>query len=249
MLPNAIRIQKGCAGRGKKHHKYITIEKIRLPLIFRHFGALTLSALGSGVEADVPFAFRIGDRDLPAGNYSFVYKEQENAVVVRGGKAEVSLPVKTRLHGPSGALDLEGTRVFDRKGEIRLLSEVRMPREDGLQVGALPDAQAHTIVQIAQRSADMASGSKIFQQTCQVCHGPEGKCDPAADQFFHKQLPRLNSAYVQDKSDDDLRETISQGTGRMDPVRLQEPSGVRHKLPASAIDPAIACVRTLGRAP
>ncbi len=223
--------------------------KIRWPLMCGVFGALTLSALGSGVDADVPFAFRIGERSMPAGKYSFVYKEQENAVLVRGGGAEVNLPVRTRLHGPSGALNLEGTLVFDRKDAVRLLAEVWMPREDGFQVGSLPDAQNHTVVQIVDRPTEVSAGPKIFQQTCQVCHGPEGKGNPAADEFFHKQLPRLNSAYVQDKSDGDLREIITQGTGRMDPVRLQESSGVRHTLPASAIDPVIAYVRTLGRAP
>ena len=223
--------------------------KIRWPLLCGVLGALTLSALGEGVEADVPFAFRIGERNLPAGNYSFVYKEQDNAVLVRGAGTEVNLPIKTRLRGPSGTLNFEGTLVFDRKDEIRLLSEVWIPEKDGLQVGALPDAQNHTVVHIVQRPTEMLAGPKIFSQTCQVCHGPEGKGNPAADEFFHKQLPRLNSAYVQDKSDDDLREIITHGTGRMDPVRLQEPSGVRHTLPAAAIDPLIAYVRTLGRAP
>lgn len=223
--------------------------KIRWPLICGFYGALTLSALGVGVEADVPFAFRIGERNLPAGNYSFVWKEQEKAVLVRGGGAEVNVPVKTRLRGPTGSLDFDGTLVFDRKDETRLLSEVWIPQADGFQVGSLPDAQIHTVVHIVQRPTETLAGPKIFQQTCQVCHGPEGKGNPAADEFFHGKLPRLNSTYVQDKSDDDLREIITHGMGRMDPVRLQETSGIRHALPAHAVDPLIAYVRTLGRTP
>jgi hypothetical protein len=223
--------------------------KIRWPIVCGLYGALTFSALGSGVEADVPFAFRVGERNLPAGNYSFVFNEQDNSVRVSGGGTEVNLPVRTRLHGPTGSMDFEGTLVFDRKDDVRALAEVWIPREDGLQVGSLPGAHIHSMVHIVQRPTEKLAGSKIFQQTCQVCHGPEGKGNPAADEFFHVKLPRLNTAYVQDKTDDDLREIITHGFGRMDPVRLQESSGVRHTLPASAIDPLIAYLRTLGRAP
>ena len=232
-----------------KPRHYDSIMKIKWPLICGIYGALTLSALGTGVDADVPFSFRIGERNLPAGKYSFAYNELENAVQVRGGGTEVNLPVKTRLHGPTATMDFEGTLVFDRKDEVRLLSEVWLPQKDGFQVGSLPDAHTHMVLNIVQRPTEALSGPKIFQQTCQVCHGPDGKGNPTADEFFHYKLPRLNSTYVQGKSDDELRQIISHGKGRMDPVRLQENTGVRHSLPSYAVDPLIAYVRTLGTAP
>jgi Cytochrome C oxidase, cbb3-type, subunit III len=223
----------------------MTIMKIRWTIICGIYSALTLSALGSGIDADVPFAFRVGVRDLPAGKYSFAYNDLENTVQVRGGGTDINVPVKTRLRGPTGTLDFEGTLVFDRKDEVRLLSEVWLPQKDGFQVGALPDSHTHVVLNVVQRPTETLSGPKIFQQTCQVCHGPDGKGNPAADEFFHYKLPRLNSAYVQGKSDAELREIISHGKGRMDPVRLQETTGIRHSLPSYAVDPLIAYVRTL----
>jgi mono/diheme cytochrome c family protein len=82
--------------------------------------------------------------------------------------------------------------------------------------------------------------------TCQVCHGANGAGNRAADGFFEVKVPRLNSAYVQAKSDADLRKIILEGSRRMDPVRFQESDGARHGLPAYAVDPVIAFVRSLG---
>jgi len=223
--------------------------KIGWQLLCGIYGALTLSALGTGVDANVPFAFKVGDRDLPAGSYTFLYDGHENAMRIHGGTGDVSVPVKTRLRGPSGAMDFEGTLVFDRKDEVRVLSEVWISQDDGYKVGSLPDAHTHMVVHIVQQPTETLSGPKIFQQTCQVCHGADGKGNPTADDFFHYKLPRLNSAYVQGKTDDELREIITHGTGRMDPVRLQENSGMRHSLPPYAVGPVIAYVRTLASTP
>jgi len=223
--------------------------KIRSSLIGGLCGALTLSALGSGIEADIPFAFRAGDRELPAGNYSFITAARTDAVVVRGGGTEINLPARTRLRGPTGTLDFEGTLAFDRKGETRVLSEIWIPTEDGYQVGVLDGAQAHVLVHVVQRPTETLSGQKIFQQTCQVCHGPGGQGNATADKFFDRKLPRLNSTYVQGKSDDELRDIIAHGRRAMDPVRIQEPNGARHSMPAYAVDPLVAYVRTLASTP
>lgn len=207
--------------------------------------ALTLSALASGIEADIPFAFRAGDRELPAGNYSFVVNGSANSVTLRGGGGEIRLPVKTKLNGPAGALDFEGTVAFHRKDEVRVLSEVWIPAEGGLQVGALEGAQAHVVVNVVNRATKDMSPQQIFAHTCQVCHGAEGRGNPAADKFFNKTLPRLNTALIQAKTDAELRQIITRGSGAMDPVRLQSSDGVRHTLPASAVDPVISYLRTL----
>lgn len=208
--------------------------------------ALTLSALAAGIEADIPFPFRAGNRELPSGNYSFVVNDSADAVILRGGGGgDIRLPVKTRLNGPASTLDFEGTLAFDRKGEIRALSEVWIPAAGGLQVGVLEGAQAHVVVNVVNRATKDMSPQQIFAQTCQVCHGAEGRGNPAADKFFSKMLPRLNSPAIQAKTDDELRQIITRGTGAMDPVRLQSADGVRHTLPASAVDPVISYLRTL----
>ena len=223
--------------------------KIRNAVIVGLCSALTLSALGSGIEASIPFAFRAGDRELPAGEYSFACTERPDAVVIKGAGKEVRVPIKTRLRGPTGTLDFEGTLAFDRKGEVRTLSEVWIPNEEGVQVGAVEGAHAHLIVHVVPRPDEKMSGQKVFQQTCQVCHGANGQGNEKADKFFGRALPHLNSAEIQAKSDDELREIITHGRRAMDPVRLQEPNGARHSLPTYAVDPLIAYVRTLAHTP
>ena len=152
---------------------------------------------------------------------------------------------KTRLRGPTDALNFEGTVAFDRKGDVRTLSEVWIPMEEGFQVGAVDGAEAHVLVHVVARATENMTPQQIFAQTCQVCHGRDGQGNATADKFFNKKLPRLNSAFVQSKSDAELREVITQGRGAMDPVRQQLPNGVRHALPSQAVDPLIAYLRTL----
>lgn len=88
------------------------------------------------------------------------------------------------------------------------------------------------------------SGKAIFDGTCKNCHGPEGKGDAMADKFYQVQIPRLNSAYVQDKSDDELKEIITKGRRKMEPVKAGQPSA-QHRLEPESVDAVIGYVRTL----
>lgn len=87
-------------------------------------------------------------------------------------------------------------------------------------------------------------GKAIFDRTCKQCHGPEGKGDTAADKFYQVRIPRLNSAYVQQKSDEELKEIITKGRRKMKPVQPGQPLA-EHRLKADWTDSVIAYVRTL----
>ncbi|MDR3674619.1 MAG: cytochrome c, partial [Acidobacteriota bacterium] len=88
------------------------------------------------------------------------------------------------------------------------------------------------------------SGKVAYEQTCMRCHGATGKGDKNADKFFNVTIPRLSSAEVQSKSDDELKEIITKGSRAMAPVEIDE-SGFRHRLPPQDVDAVIAFVRTL----
>jgi len=87
-------------------------------------------------------------------------------------------------------------------------------------------------------------GKAVFDKTCKQCHGSEGKGDQAADKFYQVSIPRLSSDYVQKKSDDELREIITQGRRKMRPVRMGQPVA-EHTLAAGEVSNVIAYVRTL----
>ena len=227
---------------------------IRRYLLIGLYSALTMSAFGKGYEMSISFPFRAGQQELPSGRYSFVCDNATNTVTIKGAAATVSITADTRLRGPTASLNFEGTLVFDEgtsvfgeKDNLPTLSEVWVLGEDGYQVGSVRGrSHTHKVVVGVQKPTEMLSGKEIFERTCQVCHGANGAGNRAADEFFELKLPRLNSAYVQAKSDAELHKIISEGTRRMDPVRFQEADGARHGLPAYAIDPVIAYVRSLG---
>ncbi len=96
---------------------------------------------------------------------------------------------------------------------------------------------------VASNAAELP-GKQIFEKTCKNCHGPEGKGNPTADSFFKVKIPRLNSDYVQKKSDEELKDIITEGRRKMEPVRLGQPVAF-HKLPPQSVTDVIAYVRTL----
>lgn len=91
---------------------------------------------------------------------------------------------------------------------------------------------------------DEYPGRFTYNHTCKNCHGPEGKGDPIADKFYRVTIPRLNSKYVQSKSDDELRAIITKGRRKMKPVEIGTPVAT-HKLDANLIPDVIAYVRSL----
>lgn len=87
-------------------------------------------------------------------------------------------------------------------------------------------------------------GEAVFDKTCKECHGLEGKGDVLADKFYQTQIPRLNSDYVQKKSDQELKEVITKGKRKMKPVKAGQPT-MKHNLKAEWVNDVIAYVRTL----
>ncbi len=70
--------------------------------------------------------------------------------------------------------------------------------------------------------------------------------DKSADKFLNTTIPGLRSAEVQEKSDAELREIVTQSGRTMAPVEIDE-VGFRHRLPPESVDAVIAYVRTLKR--
>ncbi|MCE5310827.1 MAG: cytochrome c [Acidobacteriales bacterium] len=94
--------------------------------------------------------------------------------------------------------------------------------------------------------AEELSGKAIFERTCKNCHGPEGKGNPTVDSFWKMKIPRLDSQYVQQKPDAELKKIITGGIRKMEPVRMDAPTAPhRAKLTDSQVDSVIAYVRIL----
>jgi mono/diheme cytochrome c family protein len=135
--------------------------------------------------------------------------------------------------------------VFDNYDGKHVLSEIWVPGEDGVLVSATPKQHTHDmVIAVVSGASPNMSGKTVFDRTCARCHGPKGAGNSAADKFFKTQVPRLDSTYVQSKSDADLKEIISNGKRMMDPVRIGQAS-VQHLLDPVSVDAVISYLRTL----
>ena len=99
-----------------------------------------------------------------------------------------------------------------------------------------------TVVVSPARPADHP-GKAVYDSTCKRCHGEDGTGDRMADRFYQVTIPRLNSDYVQSKTDAEIKEIVTKGKGKMQPVQPGAPS-MRHTFSGEDIDEVIAYVRT-----
>jgi len=206
-----------------------------------------MSAYGessSVLRAKVPFPFEAKGKSLPPGEYQFNVSIADSSVLITGANnVNVILHVITQIRGFSPYRDTG--LVFDTFEDRHVLSEIWIPGQDGVLVSFTPKQHSHEmVIALISGTAPNLSGKQIFERSCARCHGENGGGNPAADKFFKTAVPKLTSTYVQSKSDQDLKEIISQGKGMMDPVRLGQAS-VQHLLSAESVDAVISYLRTL----
>ena len=71
----------------------------------------------------------------------------------------------------------------------------------------------------AAQQSDAAAGKTIFTKSCATCHGADGAGKDAIAKALKVEMRHLGSPEVQAKNDDVLRKEVSEGVGRMKPVK------------------------------
>jgi mono/diheme cytochrome c family protein len=90
------------------------------------------------------------------------------------------------------------------------------------------------------------AGKATYNDSCVNCHGPEGAGSAVSDTFWKMKIPRLNSDYVQKKSDEELTEIILNGKRKMPPAMVGKPdSQHKTKVTPAQVPDLIAYIRTL----
>ena len=74
------------------------------------------------------------------------------------------------------------------------------------------------LVATAAFGADAKAGQAGYEKSCRGCHGAAGAANPAITKMF-PTIPDLTSARVQGQSDADLKKVITEGKGKMKPVK------------------------------
>jgi cytochrome c553 len=83
---------------------------------------------------------------------------------------------------------------------------------------------------------DATTGKTLYGKKCATCHGKEGEGKAAIAKMLKVELKHLGSKEVQAKSDADLSKNVTEGSGKMKPVKGLSDADVNN---------VVAFVRTL----
>jgi mono/diheme cytochrome c family protein len=75
-------------------------------------------------------------------------------------------------------------------------------------------------VPLLAAKGDAAAGKALFAKSCASCHGPDGAGKDAIAKMFKVTMRHLGSKDVQAKTDDTLLKNITEGNGKMKPIKL-----------------------------
>ena len=90
------------------------------------------------------------------------------------------------------------------------------------------------------------AGKSAYKLSCMRCHGDLGRGNTSQDQFWKLKIPRLTSAYVQKKSDAELKAIILNGKRKMPPVMMGGPETQHQtKVTEEQVPGLIAYIRSL----
>jgi cytochrome c5 len=232
----------------KKHlsnlSRGLTISSLLILLVVIY--PLAQSQSQHSLAGNVPFEFSVGNKVMPAGNYRFISSRNTSGFMVmtisNSAGEKTSVPILTKLGGGFDPSDAK--LVFDNVDSKKILAEVWIPGDDGLLIQSTSKEHSHQVVlvTVSGPSSSKMAGNKIYEQTCQKCHGPNGQGNPAADKFFQAAIPKLNEVAA-GKTDQELQDIISHGRRNMPPVRIGQAT-VQHLLPPESVDAVIAFIRT-----
>lgn len=88
----------------------------------------------------------------------------------------------------------------------------------------------------AASAADATAGQAIYNKSCKTCHGADGTANAALAKMMNVEIKDLKSPEVQSMSNDDIKNVITAGKGKMRPVSA---------VSGGALDDVVAYVRTL----
>lgn len=93
-----------------------------------------------------------------------------------------------------------------------------------------------TAMSALEMGADAAAGKAAYDKSCKSCHGATGVANPAIVKMTKVPIKDLGSSEVQELSAAELKKIISEGKGKMKPVKT---------LTGDALDGVVAYVHTL----
>ena len=91
-------------------------------------------------------------------------------------------------------------------------------------------------VGLAVAAGDATAGKAIYEKACKACHGASGAANPNIAKMMKVEIKDLSSGEVQGLKDAELKQIITEGKGKMKPVKT---------VAGKDVDSVIAYVRSL----
>ena len=89
---------------------------------------------------------------------------------------------------------------------------------------------------VALTAADANAGKAAYDKACRSCHGADGTPNPKIASMMKVEMRPLGSKEVQALSDAEHKKIITDGKGKMKPIK---------SVPGADVDNVVAYVRTL----
>ncbi len=110
------------------------------------FSTVAAAYAQQGLRANIPFAFKVGDKQLPAGNYQFLPAGNNQSIRVVSDKDSAIALVLTRLAAGIHTTPRDAHVVFDKMGEQYWLAEIWIPETDGFDLHNMTEKHEHKII-------------------------------------------------------------------------------------------------------
>ena len=91
---------------------------------------------------------------------------------------------------------------------------------------------------VASAAGNASAGKEVFLKHCAACHGPDGMGKEAVAKMMKTTIPPLPSKEVQALSDAEITKVITEGKGKMKPLKDAK---------ASEVANLVAFVRSLAK--
>src|ERR1700693_2317584 len=72
---------------------------------------------------------------------------------------------------------------------------------------------------LALAAGDAAAGKAVYDKSCKSCHGADGTANANIAKMMKVEIKNLGSAETQAHSDADLKKIVTDGQGKMKPVK------------------------------
>ena len=113
-------------------------------MAFQLGGAMAYAQGSQKISAEIGFPFVAGDKEMPAGKYTLTVTDAGPVMILGPGGVRAVLPVITTLGRHDQDPDSEF--VFDKIDGKPVLSEIWMPKKDGLLLLATKAPHEHAVL-------------------------------------------------------------------------------------------------------